>query len=104
VVVMGRIGRWVIAGLLVLAVFAVVTWLAGAVVLPPWHALAPSDRWLIATAAGAALAAFAGLGGYGWVTRAVSEAPAGSSRTAAVGGDNTGINAAGDGTTNVQNR
>lgn len=99
---MGRAVRWLVASLLVLAVFAVVTWLAGVVITPHWRSLGEADRWVIATAAGVVAGTFAGLGGYGWVTRARgtrADNPAG-----VAGRDNTGIISTGDNATNVQDR
>ena len=94
--------RWLVASLLVLAVFAAVTGLAGVVVLPHWRSLHGADRWVIATAAGLAVATLAGLGAYGWVTRGSDTPPKG--RTVRVGRDNTGIISTGDNARNVQDR
>ena len=54
--------KWIIGGLVVMATFAVVTWLCGAVLLP--HDLKdPGIRWGVAAAAGAVLAGFLALWG-----------------------------------------
>jgi len=61
--------RWVVAFLAVIAAFAVVTWLAGALILR--DALTdPGVRWGVATAAGLAVATLAGLWAYGFAVGA----------------------------------
>lgn len=97
---MDRVGRWLVAGVSTVVVFAVSTWLCGALVLP----LATEDpgiRWGIASALGATLAALAAAWGHSFATR--TQAPAGGSaqatapRSAAVAGSSSGVISTGDG-------
>lgn len=97
--------RWLIAALAVVAVFGVVTWVSGAFILPLWLS-SGADRWVVAAAAGVALAALAALGAYGWASRTGDDKQATGSGdgTVGVGRDNTGIISTGDNATNVQDR
>lgn len=55
--------RWSVAGLVTIAVFAVVTWICGALALP--HVMKdPGVRWGVAGALGVAVAALAALWGH----------------------------------------
>jgi hypothetical protein len=107
VMMVSRSARWVVAGLVVLAVFAGIMVVAGVVVLPHWRALSPADRWVIATAAALAVAALAALWGQSWAT---SDSTAQHPDQAAArvvhidGAGNTGIISTGDGATNIQDR
>ena len=106
--------RWLVAGVVTLMVFAVCTWLAGAVVLP--HLLRDhGDRWVIAAGCGVALAALAGLGAYRYATaraagtsgeRGTAEpepvVSGAGERSISVGGDLDGIASTGDNSVNVQ--
>lgn len=111
---MGRAGRWWLAGLVTVAVFAVTAWVLAAFVLPPVMASA-GDRWVVAAGAGTAVAALAALWGQSWATRVeagTSDADAGSKsrrvpgpggdRSVTAGGDITGIASTGDDASNIQ--
>jgi hypothetical protein len=105
VVLMRQSVRWAVAGLLVLAFFAVVTWVIGVVLLPHWRALSAADRWVVATAAGLAVAALPALWGKEWASRAgVSQAAGSGGRAVTVSRDNTGIISTGDSAINTQDR
>ncbi|MDQ1018866.1 hypothetical protein [Streptomyces afghaniensis] len=69
---MRRIIRWAAAGLVTAVVFAVPTWLCGAVFLP---SVVTDDviRWTLSSALGVALAALAVAWGQGFATRAQQE-------------------------------
>ncbi|WP_229848991.1 hypothetical protein [Streptomyces melanogenes] len=77
------------------AAFAVATWLCGALVLAP---VVPDDatRWALACGVGSAVAALAGMGGYGYATRPqqTPESPpvttASGVRSVAIGGNSHG--------------
>lgn len=64
---MERSGRLVVAGLVTVATFAVVTWVCGAFVLPSMLD-SGADRWVVASALGVALAGLAALWGHGFAT------------------------------------
>jgi hypothetical protein len=67
-----RIVRWSVAGIVTIAVFAVVTWICGALALP--HVMKdPGVRWGVAGALGVAVAALAALWGHSF---AIGEQPA----------------------------
>ncbi len=92
---MGRFGRWVVAGLVTVAGFAVPTWLCGVLVLP--SVLEDSGvRWSVAAGVGAAVAALAGMWGYGFAARPSGSEPLGpvvqapGGRAVAIGGSNSG--------------
>jgi hypothetical protein len=94
---MGRLGRWVVAGLVTVASFTAVTWIGGALVLPPMLKDG-AVRWGLASALGVALAALAAVWGHGFATGTGSEsspAPA-----AAVSVDVAGAGAVGVGRDN----
>jgi hypothetical protein len=59
---MGRAARWMVAAVMTLGVFAVSVWVSGAFILPLWIK-SGSDRWVIATGVGLAIAALAALWG-----------------------------------------
>ncbi|WP_327349068.1 hypothetical protein [Streptomyces europaeiscabiei] len=92
---MERFGRWAAAGLVTVTGFTVPTWLCGALVLPPVLD-DPAIRWSVASALGAAVAALAGMWGYGFATRPRERQPSGpevqalGGRAVAVGGNNSG--------------
>lgn len=102
---MGQAGRWVAAVAVTVAAFTVTTWLCGALLL----AVAIPDaatRWAVACGAGSAVAALAGMGGYGYATRqqqAPTSAPvtASGDRAVAVGGDSYASITTGDNTAAV---
>ena len=64
---MGRAARWVVAGLVTAAAFAVATWVSGAFLFPRLLP-SPDARWPVAFCVGASAAAFAGLWGQTWAT------------------------------------
>ena len=105
---MGRAGRWLVAGLVVLAAFGVATWVSGAFALT--RLLPSADiRWPVAFGIGAAAAGFAGLWGQSWATQTGDQAAGGAAasnvgadRSVTVGGDNPGIIATGDSPVIVQ--
>lgn len=69
-----RIVRWSVAGLVTIAVFALVSWICGALALP--HVMKdPGVRWGVAGALGVAVAALAALWGHSF---AIGEQPAGT--------------------------
>jgi hypothetical protein len=97
-----------------MAVFALCTWVAGAVVLP--HLISDhTDRWALAAASGVALAGLAGMGGYRYATAEAEEAtdvhgptkppvaPHGE-RSISISGDQNGIASTGDNAVNLQGR
>ncbi|GGP00292.1 hypothetical protein [Wenjunlia tyrosinilytica] len=89
---MGRVGRWVTAVAVTVAAFAVATWLCGALVLAP-VVQDDATRWAVACGVGSAVAALAGMGGYGYATGwqrtpALSPVTAPGERSVAIGGDN----------------
>ncbi|MFE9429093.1 hypothetical protein ACFYNO_39800 [Kitasatospora sp. NPDC006697] len=106
---MQRDARWVVAGAVTVAAFAVPTWLCGAVALPGVLA-DPASRWAVASALGVALAALAALWGHGFATRPREEGPvpgpavqapglavqASGPRAVAIGGGNRGDVITGD--------
>jgi hypothetical protein len=67
----GRPGRWMVAALVTMAAFAVITWVSGVLLfmrlLP-----SPDARWPVAVTIGAAAAAFAGLWGQSWAVQSSS--------------------------------
>jgi hypothetical protein len=67
VALVGRAGRWMVAGLATTAAFAVTTWVSG-VFLFTRLLPSPDVRWPAAFAIGAAAAAFTGLWGQSWAT------------------------------------
>jgi hypothetical protein len=106
----GRAVRWGAAGLVTAAAFGVVTWVAGAFLLP-LVMTSSADRWVVAAGLGVAVAALAGLWGQSWATReppagpaaaAAAPAAAGGARSVTAAGDITGIASTGDGATNTQ--
>ena len=117
VVLVSRTRRWWVAALVMVAVFAGATWVSGAVILVPLLALS-GDRWAVASGVGVAVAAFAALWGQWWATRAEDgpqQAAAGGDaargnrqvtaardRSVAIGRDNTGLIATGDGAVSTQ--
>ncbi|HEY1919800.1 MAG TPA: hypothetical protein VGH27_29865 [Streptosporangiaceae bacterium] len=104
---MSRSARWVVAGLVVLAVFAGITLLAGAVVLPHWRTLSAADRWVIATAAGLAVGALVALWGQSWATSDINVQQPAETAARIVQVDapgNTGIVSTGDNAINQQER
>jgi hypothetical protein len=104
VVAMGHAVRWPVASLALAVVFAVITWVSGAFILPLWLS-SGADRWVVASAAGVAVAGLAALGAHGWASRAGDKRALGAgSRAVSVGRDNTGIISTGDNATNVQDR
>ncbi|MEU1041866.1 hypothetical protein [Streptomyces sp. NPDC005907] len=90
---MGRNARWLVAGLVTAAAFAVPAWVSGAVVLPSLLE-DPAIRWSLASALGAVLGSLGVLWGHAFATRASTAGRTDSSvqatgeRSAAVGGDN----------------
>ena len=115
---MGRAGRWLIAGVGTAVAFGVAVSVSGAFVLPPLMA-SSSDRWAVASGAGAAVAALVALWGQSWATRRASRVPsrtvegergiaegsgfvAGGDRAVSARGDIKGIASTGDSATNVQ--
>jgi tetratricopeptide (TPR) repeat protein len=99
--------RWLVAGLVTLAVFAAATWVSGTLILVrllPWGDV----RWPAAFGIGAVAAAFAGLGGQSWATAAKEndskDAAGEASRSAFVIGDNPGIVSTGDSAVIVQHQ
>jgi hypothetical protein len=60
--------RWMVAGVVTLAVFSAALWVSAAVVLPLWIK-SDSDRWLVATSVSVALAAVAALWGAAFAQR-----------------------------------
>ena len=67
VTLVGRAGRWIVAVLVAVAAFAVLTWVSGVFLFT--RLLPSSDaRWPVAFCVGAAAAAFAGLWGQSWAT------------------------------------
>jgi hypothetical protein len=62
---MHRKTRWLVAFGVTAVVFAVSLWVSGALLLPLW-VKSDSDRWVIASSLGVALAALAGLWGAGF--------------------------------------
>jgi hypothetical protein len=99
VVLVSRTGRWWVAALIMVAAFAGAAWVSGAVILAPLLA-SSGDRWAVASGVGVAVAAFAALWGQWWATRA--EETAAGDRSVAIGRDNTGIIATGDGAVSTQ--
>jgi hypothetical protein len=82
---MGRAARWLVAAGMTLGVFAVALWVSGAFILPLWIK-SGSDRWVIATGVGLAIAALAALWGVGFARHEQQRnaEPAESSRPAEV--------------------
>ena len=65
---MGRPGRWIVAGLMTLAAFAVTTCVTEVFLFTQWLP-SPDTRWsTVAVTTGAAVAAFIGLWGQSWAT------------------------------------
>jgi hypothetical protein len=101
-----RFGRWLLAAVTTVAVFVLITWACGALVLPLLLD-DPAVRWGIASALGAAVAAVAASWGASVATRTPQQDPAPDPaeapvraegpRSVAVGGGNSGVIATGDG-------
>jgi hypothetical protein len=107
---MGRAGRWLVGGILMLVAFVGGVWISGAIVLP--HLMMSSaDRWAVAVGVGAACAGFAVVWVQWWVGRADSgpdplrakDPPAPDDRSIVIEGGNAGIASTGDNTKNTQN-
>jgi hypothetical protein len=90
---MERFGRWLLAAVTTVAVFVLITWACGALVLPLLLD-DPAVRWGIASALGAAVAAVAASWGASVATRTPQQDPA---PDPVVGGGNSGVIATGDG-------
>jgi hypothetical protein len=112
--VVARVGRWWVAGIMTVAVFAVTVWILAAYVLSPMIGPA-GDRWVVATGAGTSAAALAALWGQWWAARADTETSdkggkamhphdAYEDRSVTAGGDITGIASTGDDASNIQRR
>ena len=110
---MGRVGRWLLAGLISMVAFAGAAWISGAVLLVPLL-VSTTDRWAVASGIGVSVAAFAAMWGQWWAGQA---SPAAEEHVKAasgvavvhdgpinIGRDNTGIASTGDGATNIQQR
>jgi hypothetical protein len=74
----GPVGRWIVAGLVTLAAFAVFTWVSG-IFLFTRLLPSPDTRWPAAFTIGAAAAAFAGVWGQWWATQSGANRIAGLS-------------------------
>jgi hypothetical protein len=101
-----RMTRWWVAGLVAAGVFGVVTWVAGAFLLP-LVMKADTNCWVVASAAGVALGAVAGLAGQSWATRERGDdgkVAVGGDRSISAGKDISGIVSTGDDAVNIQYR
>ena len=110
---MGRFLRWCAALVATMAAFALITWVAGTVVLP--HLISDhTDRWGVAAACGVAVAAAAAAWGNWFATRPASGEPdhgvtgpgpsAAGPRSISVTGNLDGIASTGDNAVNTQVR
>jgi hypothetical protein len=108
---MSRVVRWLVAAGVTVIVCGGSMWVCGSLVLPPVMK-SGADRWVVAAGAGVALAAVAGLWGAWWAGQDAKVPPAAGhgpeparedgvlasgDRAIAIGGDNAGVAATGDG-------
>jgi hypothetical protein len=113
-----RAVRWGVAGLVTIAAFAVVTWVAGDFVLTA-VLKSQADRWVVASALGVAVAALTALWGHSWAGEETADAGnaggpaepvrgaepvASGERSITAKGNITGIASSGDDATNIQRR
>lgn len=74
---MGRVGRWIVAGLVFMAALAAFTWVSGVFLLTRLlPSSSPDSRWTLAVVIGGAAAGFAGLWGQSWATASSNAARA----------------------------
>jgi hypothetical protein len=91
---MGSNARWTVGAFVVMAAFALVTWLCGALILV--HAIRdPGIRWGVAAVAGGALAGFLALWGQSFATKELHADPTGHDDLGKAGRDKTAGSAAG---------